>query len=234
VLARHRGDAPLPVWVPGVRSAADLLAIAAQAATPAGARWLWCGSAGLAQALAAVLGLADGPAQAQTEAPPASLPRRALVIGASHQPVVRRQWAQLRAAWPDAIAVEAGDAAQFDAALAALARPREPWDLALLELSPLQPLSAAQAADLLHGQLTALAPGMAPPQHLLVIGGDTLLGLCRATGVQALHTRPARRPGWGCAQLASGRWDGLIVHSRSGAFGGDDDLVHMLQQVAGG
>ena len=71
------------------------------------------------------------------------------------------------------------------------------------------------------------------PLANLVVGGDTLLGLCRAAGVQALLAQPAVRPGWGCARLQGGAWDGVPCYSRSGAFGGADDLLAMIRLLKG-
>lgn len=226
------------VWVPDVQSNADLLQVARLACTPSTpmrGRWLWCGSAGLAQAFAAVLGIAAPDARAP--APPV-LPRgavqasrRVLMLGASHHPVVRRQWRRLREAWPDAVTVREGSDADFAAACSKL---QGDFDVAALELSPCRPLTGPEAATLLHEQLAELVRRIRQPSTLLVVGGDTLLGLCRATGVQSLSTLPASRASWGCARLVGGVWDGLTCHSRSGAFGDDGDLDDMLRYAAGG
>lgn len=227
-------DAPhdkIPVWVPDVGSDADLLRLARRAwpgpdALPG--RWLWCGSAGLAHALAAVqpghgLTMPAGPAPS---APPASA--SVLMLGASHHAVVRRQWDHLRQACPTALHVVRGSLRQFAGACKALQRP---FDVAALELSPAEPLDAAQAATLLAHQVGELVARVAPPAAVLVVGGDTLLALCRASGAATLHTRAALRPGWGHAVLVGGRWDGVDCHTRSGAFGPEDDLHGMLKQV---
>ena len=67
-----------------------------------------------------------------------------------------------------------------------------------------------------------------PPDALLVLGGDSLRALVRASGAAALHTGLALRPGWGRAVWSGGAWDGLAVDARSGAFGADDDLCQAL------
>ena len=224
------------VWIPEVRDDADLHSIARRADPSAPdhlANWLWCGSAGLAQALAALPALAAANA-AQAEAataarPTAAAPRRVLMLGASHHAVVRRQWALLREARPSAVLMREGDAAALAAAGSTLAAD---WDVAALELSPLRPLSADEAAALLRAQLDELVGRIARPATLLVIGGDSLLALCRATGVSSLRTAPPLRAGWGSAVLVGGLWDGLRCHARSGAFGDDADLLQMLDQVA--
>ncbi|MBP6900250.1 MAG: hypothetical protein KBC73_09190 [Burkholderiaceae bacterium] len=249
-LAVCRGAEPPPpgaagagpvVWVPDVLGDADLLQLALRTLPGAQAlpgRWLWCGSAGLAQALAAArLRVAANshpaatPPQPVPPPPARGRPAGALMLGASHHPVVRRQWARLRQAWPQALQVEAGDARQFAAACEAL---RQPFDVAALELSPLQPLDAQQAALLLQQQLAQLLACMRRPGLLLVVGGDSLLACCRASGARSLRTLAALRPGWGHALLVGGAWDGLECHSRSGAFGDDDDLQQMLAQSLAG
>lgn len=214
--------------VPDVRTDADLQRLVAAGLAAANAparRRLWCGSAGLAQALAAHVGR---PAAALAE--PAALPSGSglLMLGASHHAVVRRQWAHLRAQAPDAVLVREGDDHEFASACQRMAAP---YGQALLELSPLRSLTPAQAAELLQAQLATLVLRIAPPGTLLVIGGDTLLAVCRATGVEHLQTQPARRAGWGCAQLVGGRWSGVVCHSRSGAFGDEADLSEMLRAV---
>lgn len=214
--------------VPDVRTDADLQRLVAEGLVAAGTpprRRLWCGSAGLAQALAAHRGSLPA-ARAEPAAKLSST--GVLMLGASHHAVVRRQWAHLRAQRPDAVRVREGDAAEFSSACQRLAAP---FGQALLELSPLQSLTPTQAVELLQAQLATLVQRIAPPSTLLVIGGDTLLAICRATGVQHLQTQPARRAGWGCAQLVGGRWSGVVCHSRSGAFGDDSDLSEMLRAV---
>lgn len=228
------GPASGPVaWVPDVQSDQDLdrivaMALAGPEALPG--RWLWCGSAGLAHAVARAMDLTPAPADQgmPPRAGPMPGPRRVLMLGASHHEVVRRQWQRLRSACAAFPCVASGDDEQFARACRALVGP---FELAALELSPRAPLTPDQAASLLRHQMQALTATQVEPLLLLVIGGDSLLSLCEATGVQGLRTLDAARPGWGHARLMGGRWDGLECHSRSGAFGGEDDLVDMLKIV---
>jgi len=207
--------------IPDVRGEADLLRIAQAASSSAARRWLWCGSAGLAHALARVLTL-----EARAPATPAGAGAAPLLlVSASHHPVARRQWARLLAQHPQAIVAREGQPGALQAALAAMQRPHE---LALLDLSPTAPLAAEAAASLLADQLRAVAQHAPRPGVLVVVGGDTLRGLCRATAARGLCASAAARTGWGQARWIGGPWDGLPCHSRSGAFGADDDLVQML------
>lgn len=216
--------AGVPVDCPDVASDAELLALARQALTPEARGWLWCGSAGLALALAQVLQRAPqgAPALAGVGAQPL------LMLSASHHSVVRRQWQRLLAA-PAAqgsdVLARTGDPAQVTAALAALAGP---YRQALIDLSPREVLTPAQAAELLARQMGQLDPAGLRPGVLVVVGGDTLRALCRATGAHGLAARAAARPGWGQARWLGGAWDGVPCHSRSGAFGNDDDLAEIV------
>lgn len=225
-------QAGVPVDCPDVVGDADLHAIARQAGTPQARDWLWCGSAGLALALAQRLQRAPrGPAvMAGVGARPL------LLLSASHHPVVRRQWQRLLAAGcvaPGDVLARDGDEATVAAALAAL---RGPWRQALIDLSPCRELTPGQAATLLAAQMARLAqalPQMPHPGALVVVGGDTLRALCRATGAQGLAARPAARPGWGQARWLGGVWDGVPCHTRSGAFGNDDDLADLVTRLQG-
>lgn len=203
-------------WVPDVLNDAALDAVA-RWALHRGPRWLWCGSAGLAHALARQL-----PQERPVSAAPPS-GGSVMLLSASHHPVTRAQWRALRAREgqrchagedPSTLAV---DAAAYPA---------------LIDLSASTPITGAQAATLLHSQMQVLAAHAPRPRTLVVVGGDTLLALCRALGATALQSEVALdRPGWGCARLLGGRWAGLVCHTRSGAFGDSMDLVDVLARV---
>ncbi|MEK8028984.1 four-carbon acid sugar kinase family protein [Pseudaquabacterium rugosum] len=237
------------VDLPDVRDEADLQAVAGQVHGQVhgqgGRRWLWCGSAGLAQALARELACAAGgraasesassvramTMAASSEAGTAAGVPGLLLISASHQDVTRGQLDRLQADWPRATWVRDGDAAALDAVLApgAAARALARGGL-LLDLAPRGRLTPEAAAALLAAQIGRLTQAQALPRpaRLVVIGGDTFVALCRATGATALHTEPARQAGWGRARWAGGAWDGVVCDSRSGAFGGPDDLRSLL------
>ena len=211
-------------WVPDVRSDDDLQRIAALSLHSDSRHWLWCGSAGLAQALARAHGLAASPAPLQ------AAPSPLLLVSASHHEVVRRQWAVLHTALPDVPLAVRGDAKMIDAVLSAL---RRPCKAALLDLAPANPLSsAAEASALLARQLDVVVASAPRPGALIVMGGDTLRALCRATGARSLLSQASPRPGWGRARWVGGCWEGVECHSRSGAFGADDDLLSMISALS--
>lgn len=213
-----QGD--VPVWVPDVRTDADMDAVVALAATPEAARWLWCGSAGLAHAMARGQAL---PAPAATPASERGT-GAPMLVSASHHPVSREQWRVLRASrWADEC--HAG-AEPESLRQAGEGYPR------LIDLSPQEMISAEEAAALLERQAGLIAECAPRPGALVVVGGDTLLAMCRALGASGLVSEIAMdRAGWGCARMVGGRWDGVVCHTRSGAFGGAGDLVEVLGSV---
>ena len=229
----HVETGPLPpatcaqpvAWLPDVLGDADLDRIASFALA-SGTPWLWCGSAGLAHALVRQTTphvQAHKPAPLQTRQQGAADRGQAMLISASHHPVSREQWRVLRSA-RGAHCLHAQDPRSLDTAEADYPM--------LIDLSSAERLSAAQASRLLQAQTRAIAAHAPRPRTLVVVGGDTLLALCQALGATALRSGVAlQRPGWGCAQLVGGRWDGLVCHTRSGAFGGPQDLLEVIESV---
>ena len=216
------------VWIPEVTTDADLDRIAACSRVDDGKKRLWCGSAGLAHALSRLAGMAPGvgdvPPLAKGKGP-------TVLISSSFQPVFREQWAALSAGFANAVAAEQGDDRQIDDALRAADNGAEQvW----FDLSPRRQITLDEATHLLAGHIKKLVENLPSPGQLLVVGGDTLLGLCRETRTEILLTQPSLRSGWGCARLVGGRWDGVPCHSRSGAFGVREDLIRMVERLSGG
>ena len=207
-------------WVPDVLDDAAL-DTAVLSAMQSGQRWLWCGSAGLAHSLARHLPqrLAQPTpleAMSPTEGP-------VMLVSASHHQVSRAQWRALRdVRGAQCHSGEDPRSLEVDAALYP----------SLIDLSASRPITAEQAAALLHAQTQAIAAHAPRPRTLVVVGGDTLLALCRALGATGLQSEEAlERPGWGCARMLGGRWDGVVCHTRSGAFGKHDDLEQVLKSL---
>ncbi len=223
--ADGRPGAPT-VSIPDVCTDADLDRVVAAAGSDARA-WLWCGSAGLAHALAAAHRLRPTHAAAM-EAGTRGGP--VLLVTGSRHPVLRAQWARVQAAMPAAAAVDRGNLTMLRAALRALA---DGAAFARLDLAPNRVLDPRDADALLARQADAIVARAPRPRALLVVGGDSLRALCRAAGARALLARASARPGWGHARLVGGAWDGVACHSRSGAFGAPDDLTTMVRAIAG-
>ena len=190
------------VLVPRVLDDSALEAIAAWQHRPESHDWLWAGSAGLAQAL----GREPGLPTSSHALPPRPAGQGLLLVTCSRHAVVREQLSRLQNRLPDG--------------------------LDLHDLSQSQPLSPDRADALLQARARDLTTRLERPGLLLVIGGDTLLALCRAAGVHALRAGACARPGWGQATLVGGAWDGVACLSRSGAFGGPDDLIELTAQLA--
>ncbi|MFB0934482.1 MAG: four-carbon acid sugar kinase family protein, partial [Propionivibrio sp.] len=205
------------VWIPEVTTDADLDRIAACSRVDDGRKRLWCGSAGLAHAFSRLAGVAPCAGEAL---PPAKGLGPTVLISSSFQPVFREQWAALRSGSTSSVVAEQGDDRQIDEALLAAHNGAEHvW----FDLSPRRQITPDEAARLLAGYVHRLVDRLPIPGQLLVVGGDTLLGLCRETRTEILLTQPSLRSGWGCARLVGGRWDGVPCHSRSGAFGVRED-----------
>jgi uncharacterized protein YgbK (DUF1537 family) len=162
---------------------------------------LWCGTGGLARALAP-----------HDAAVAATLPRPILGLFGSDQPATQ---AQLQACGDYHLRLAATGA--VDAGRVAHRLQHEGAALVSLDLPPglTRDAAARQIADRLH----RLCEALPPPATLLVAGGETLHGLClalRATSL-ALHGRIS--PGLPRSVLCGGHWHGTVVVSKSGAFG---------------
>ncbi|MBL8704609.1 MAG: hypothetical protein JNM30_07200 [Rhodospirillales bacterium] len=174
---------------------------------------LWCGTSGLARALAHDL------------AGPAPLPTGPTlgVIGSPH-PVTAAEIAALEAADPAAV-VRVASADAIDGAVAQAAH-RLAQGASVLVTLALAPQSAAEALAVLH-RLAAGAIAL-KPASLFASGGDTLAALARAAGADHLAVTGEAMPGLPLSRLVGGGWDGLAVLSKSGAFEGADILLQLF------
>jgi uncharacterized protein YgbK (DUF1537 family) len=188
----------------------DLQAIAA-----AGARLtppvLWCGSSGIAHALA---GAAGAPVALEGQ-------RRLIVVGTRH-PVSVAQAETLAAARPDAVVVVSSSAD-----LAGLADriggvlDRAGTAALVFRLPPLAP---EEVSALVREAFAGLVD-MQAPDLLVATGGETLMRLCNALGASRLDALGEWRPGIPVARIADGAWPGTLLVSKSGAYGTADVLT---------
>lgn len=192
-------------------SDADLAMLVAAARGIEG-RTLWCGSGGLA------LALADHTPPAPVRA--ADLPRPILGLFGTDHPVTR---AQIAACGTAAVAVPDGSAAS--ARRLAIPLAAHGAVLAGLDLPDGMPRAAA-AARIAH-ELARLVGHMETPGTLVVSGGETLRGLCAALAVEHLDLYGQIETGVPCSVLRGGRFDRVHVVSKSGAFG-DAGLLRRL------
>jgi uncharacterized protein YgbK (DUF1537 family) len=163
---------------------------------------LWSGTGGLAQALAAE---AVAPAL-----PPLSGP--ILGLFGSDQSATASQLAACEPHWtmlPDGGPASAG---RISASLATTG-----IALASFDLPAETPRQAA--ADHIAGQIDLLIRTLDPPGTLIVAGGETLRSVCQSLGATSLEVQGRIVPGVPCSILRGGRWNGVTVISKSGAFG---------------
>jgi D-threonate/D-erythronate kinase len=200
---RGRGDADL---LPGVtvfdaENDDDLdrvVAIGRRSPQPV----LWCGSGGLAAALA----------RGSNAAASSLLREPVLGLFGSDQAATA---AQLAACGSLAVRLTENAASNTD-----LVARRLDNDQAVMVGFDLAPgLSRAEAAHRIARELTALTARLGPPGTLIVAGGETLKALCLTVGATSLQTEGRIVPGLPRSVIQGGRWDGVDVVSKSGAFG---------------
>ena len=175
---------------------------------------LWIGTGGLAQALAA-----GAPGEAR-------LPLVPPVLGlfGSDQPVTA---GQLAACGPDWLKLsDDGPAASMSVATQLEARGR-----ALISVDLPDDLSRAEATNRIGLQLHRLTEDLPAPGTLVVAGGETLRGLCLSLGASSLEVQGRIVPGLPRSVMHGGRWDGVVVLSKSGAFGPPNLLRDLLRST---
>ena len=197
------------VAVYDARSDADLERVAAlDGAGPV----LWCGSGGLAAALA------------RGTAPPGDARLAGPVLGlfGSDRPETE---AQLAACGTHRLIVPHAASGHAPAITERLAR----CGVALVSLSLPEGTAREAAAGHIADAFADIVAGVGRPGTLLVAGGETLKALCLALGAARLDVTGQIMPGLPRSTLRGGRWDGVSVVSKSGAFGSRTvwrDLLH--------
>ena len=202
--ARGAMDAALPpgLAVFDAQSEADLARIAALGRRATGPV-LWCGSGGLARALAGDV------------APQASTRLRGPVLGlfGSDQAVTARQLAACEACW---IRVADGGSAEASR----VARLME-GGAAMVSVALPEGMDRTAAARRIEAVATDLIHRLPRPGTLAVAGGETLRAICRGLAASFLDATGLVAPGVPRSVMRGGAWDGVEVVSKSGAFGGD-------------
>ncbi len=175
---------------------------------------LWCGSGGLARALAG-----RSPVPLRPDGEPH------LVIVGTHHPVSRGQIAHLHARAPEYVVAIDDDThaggKRIEAALGETGR-----CLVVFSLPDRTP--TAEAAASIAARLRHIVLRLAAPAWLTVVGGETYLALCRALGTERLSLDGEFSPGLPVSKLVGGRWDGVPVLSKSGGFGHAATLANLL------
>ena len=173
---------------------------------------LWCGSGGLAGALA----------RGSDPTAPARLRKPVLGLFGSDQPITAAQLEACGSAV--ATLAEAGD----DNAV--LVRRKLDQDaVALVKFDLATGLSRHEAARRIAALMGELTAALTPPGTLIVAGGETLRALCLALDARALKVTGRIVPGLPRSTLQGGRWAGVEVISKSGAFGAPDLWCTLLR-----
>ncbi len=197
-------DAALPdgVSILDADIEADLARVVACGRAAPGAV-LWCGSGGLAAALA-------------TRPSPRDATLRGPVLGllGSDQPIAARQFA---ACGPLALRIPDGGA---DSARR-LATLMQAQGAAFAAFALPEGTARDAAARHIARALQDLVRAIPRPGTLVVTGGETLRALCAALGAVAIEATGILAPGLPRARLVGGAWDGVSLISKSGAFGGE-------------
>lgn len=196
---------------------ADLASIVAGAQALAEARILWCGSGGLAGALAG---------RAAAPLPSVSTELRAPLLGlfGTDHPVTATQLAR---AGDWTLLLPDGGAASAERLTARLARTG--GALAAFDLPRLE---RGEAARRIAREMDLLVSRLSPPATLVCGGGETLRAVCDALGAEGLEVHGRVVPGVPRARIVGGRWDGVDVVSKSGAFGDPDFLARLVAPLS--
>jgi len=198
------------VCVCDAESDADLAALVAQVGG-IGAPVLWCGTGGLARALAG--GGFDQP----PDLPPPILG----LFGSDHAATAE----QLAACGKHWVALPDGSGASAAKLRAALERHG-----LVLATNALPPgLGRGEAAERIDRAFRALLRHLPAPGTLVVAGGETLRGLCLGLGAERLEVQGRLMPGVPVSILRGGPWHGVTIVSKSGAFGHPSLLRDLLR-----
>ena len=200
------------VFVCDADSDADLIQVVAHAVALA-PPLLWCGSAGLARAVA-------NAAVPRTAVPPSPL----LVVAGSNHAVTRAQVAALQQARPELVVDLREGEDDVSRVRELLAR----GGVAAVTFAVDEGIAQDAAAQRIRKMLGTLLPRLDRPRGLFVTGGETLAAVASATGANAFTVGGEVVPGLPCSLLCGGIWDGVRTVSKSGAFGEADLLVRIV------
>lgn len=162
---------------------------------------LWCGSGGLARALA----------RGHEVVASSKLKHPVLGLLGSDQPATLAQLAACEVHW---IKIHDG---RDD--LLAIKRRLAEAGVALVSLDLPPGTSQVDAAHRIRETLGRAAVSLPAPGTLIVAGGETLKGLCASIGTTSLLAVGQIAPGMPRSVVQGGVWDGAEVVSKSGAFG---------------
>ncbi len=218
--------AGMPVVVADAERQQDLDALA-RAGVALGADLLWCGSAGLAAALAAIL-----PRLARVAL--RHQPARALIVCGSLHPVTRAQVAYLRAQ-AGVATVTLDPAAPIDVPamathiISAFADASRVLVLLAAPQAPVEAGDRARTLALVEEMIRALPPDVA--LGLVATGGDIAAAVCRGLGLGMLEVQELIEHGISLSIGRGGPRDGLPIATKAGAFGDEAALWTAVHAV---
>jgi uncharacterized protein YgbK (DUF1537 family) len=162
---------------------------------------IWCGSGGLARALA----------RGHNVETSSKLRKPVLGLFGSDQPATAAQLSVCEAHWTRL----SGHREEVSIIGRRLAETRVAF------VSPELPTETSRAAARrrINEILASVAANLAPPGTLIVAGGETLKSLCSSLGTQSLLVTGQITPGLPRSVMQGGLWDGVEIVSKSGAFG---------------
>jgi uncharacterized protein YgbK (DUF1537 family) len=172
---------------------------------------LWCGSGGLASALARGKGVwvpdrLKGPVLG--------------IFGSDHRTTL------LQLAACESVLIRSADvASDIQGIRQALAK-----GVALVKLEAPAAASRTEVAERFSCAIASLNRSIDPPGSLIVAGGETLKAQAVAVGARALRVLGRLEPGIPKSVIEGGSWSGVEVISKSGAFGTADVLRKLLKQ----
>ncbi len=172
---------------------------------------LWCGSGGLAGALA----------RGTDAAVSGELKGRVLGVFGSDHPATTAQLASCK----DVLIQTADVRLDLDRIKQRLAD-----GVVLVKLEVPGGTSRAEAARHFTREIQRLSQSIDPPGTLLIAGGETLKAQCVAVGAGALEVLGRLEPGVPKSVVRGGAWAGVDVISKSGAFGLPDLWWKLLSQ----
>lgn len=212
-----RGE-PLPpdasVLLCDAASDGDLQALVRSARALPGST-LWCGTAGLALAL--------GGGRPPLPIAPSAGPHL-MVIGSDHA-VTRDQVLVVAKHAPEWV-VRFGDDGLAGADHVDRSLSRHGRCLCVADLP--SDCARAEASDRIARWFGAVAPRIAAPTTLTVVGGETFASLCRVLETRVLLVEGEWQAGVPASRSPPGLWAETACFSKSGAFGAPDCLLRLL------
>jgi uncharacterized protein YgbK (DUF1537 family) len=209
----------------------------ARAGLGAGLR-VFCGSAGLARALAGM-----GAERIKIEGIEAQncAPKPVLVIAGSRNPVTRRQVEFLTRSggeWVilglDSLRIANRDrdvSRNLEAPIQALLRILCNRGTAVLVTEPVPQPDPLRAAQLL-ALVAARALAEVSPAGLVLSGGDTAAAVCRELGCTAVDLGGEVLPGLAWGRMVDGAFRGMAVVTKAGGFGDENALLRAVHFLA--